>query len=225
MVRLCPRLISAPPVRRRVSLCGYGFPSGRSSSYCTRSPFALGIRYARSMARPLAAGTLGLLIALAASVHGPPGRLDPEIGPVSHVPLGARSWAHGVIVTVSSLPAGTGNANLNTATLDGDGALWLTGQAGIYGGLVADMEIKLFSAPRSRGPDGLATTPDSGVYLVSLAGATSGRLTSPAARSECWSRRRFRPAVNPHPQGIFAITPTSVGNRLPGRTSPCAVCG
>ena len=89
------------------------------------------------------------------------GHLDPATGDVRTIPLGAGSAPHGVItgpdgnawitdgglnaivrvdaatdeVTVFPLPADRRDANLNTAVFDGDGILWFTGQAGIYGRL------------------------------------------------------------------------------------------
>jgi virginiamycin B lyase len=59
------------------------------------------------------------------------------------------------------LPEGSGYANLNTATFDGQGILWFTGQSGIYGRLdPATGEVEVFKAPRGRGPYGITTTPN-----------------------------------------------------------------
>ena len=89
------------------------------------------------------------------------GHLDPATGTIREIPLGSRSAPHGVIVGPDGapwitdsglnaivrvdpvtdevkafpLPADRPDANLNTAAFDGDGTLWFTGQAGIYGRL------------------------------------------------------------------------------------------
>jgi virginiamycin B lyase len=115
------------------------------------------------------------------------GVLDPETGEARHIPLGSGSAPHGVIVgpdgaawitdsglnaivrvdaeteevEVYPLPSDAPNANLNTATFDGDGVLWFTGQNGIYGRFDPETEeMTVFSAPRGRGPYGITTTPD-----------------------------------------------------------------
>lgn len=82
------------------------------------------------------------------------GRLNPTTGQTHHIPLGVSSAPHGIIIgpdeapwitdgglnvivrvgpvteTVQTFPlfAGTGYANLNTATFDGQGTLWFTEQ-------------------------------------------------------------------------------------------------
>lgn len=126
------------------------------------------------------------------------GRLDPTTGAYHEIPLGQGSAPHGVIVgpddaawvtdggqnaivrvdneteevTVYPLPAGTRNANLNTAAFDGDGILWFTGQNGIYGRLNPDTgDIEVFDAPRGRGPYGITGTPSGDIYFASLAGS------------------------------------------------------
>lgn len=126
------------------------------------------------------------------------GRLDPETGEFHHIPLGTGSQPHGVIigpddaawvtdggqnaivrvdpeteaVEVFPLPDDAANANLNTATFDGNGILWFTGQNGIYGRVDPETgEVEVFDAPRGRGPYGIATTPDGDVYYASLAGS------------------------------------------------------
>jgi virginiamycin B lyase len=131
------------------------------------------------------------------------GRLNPQTGQTHHTPLGPGSAPHGVIVgpdgapwvtdsglnaivrvdpateevEVFALPAGAGNANLNTAAFTPDGVLWFTGQAGVYGRLdPAQGEIEVFSAPRGRGPYGITVTPDGSVYYASLAGNYLGRI-------------------------------------------------
>jgi virginiamycin B lyase len=73
---------------------------------------------------------------------------------------------------VETFPLNTSNANLNTATFDGDGILWFTGQNGVYGRLNPETgDLEVFDAPRGRGPYGIATTPDGEVYYASLAGS------------------------------------------------------
>src|SRR5215207_2522319 len=89
------------------------------------------------------------------------GWLNPKTGVTRHIPLGEGSAPHGVIVGPDGapwitdgglnaivrvdprtrrvkrfpLPADRAGANLNTATFDGRGTLWFTGQGGIYGRL------------------------------------------------------------------------------------------
>jgi virginiamycin B lyase len=126
------------------------------------------------------------------------GVFDPVTGETRHIDLGAGSAPHGVIVDaegtpwitdsglnaivrvdpeteaveVYPLPAEARDANLNTATFDGDGILWFTGQNGFYGRLdPATGEMEVFAAPRGRGAYGIATTPDGEVYYASLAGS------------------------------------------------------
>lgn len=131
------------------------------------------------------------------------GKLDPLTGQTRHIALGEGSSPHGVIigpdgmpwitdsglnaivrvdpateaVRVFPLPAGTGSANLNTATFDREGVLWFTGQNGIYGRLdPATGQVEVFKAPRGRGPYGIATTPGGSVYYASLAGSYIARI-------------------------------------------------
>jgi virginiamycin B lyase len=136
------------------------------------------------------------------------GRLDPTTGATRHIALGAGAAPHGVIVgpddlvwvtdgglnaivsvhpvteevRVFPLPEGTGSANLNTATFDQDDVLWFTGQNGIYARLDPRVgEVEVFSAPRGRGPYGIATTPNGSVYFASLAGSYVGRISLASA--------------------------------------------
>ncbi len=131
------------------------------------------------------------------------GRLDPNTGETIHIPLGAGSAPHGVIVgpdgaawftdgglnaivrvdpeteavELFPLPAGTGYANLNTTAFDGDGILWFTGQSGIHGRLdPATGALDVFNSPRGRGPYGIAASPDGAIYYASLAGSYLGRV-------------------------------------------------
>jgi virginiamycin B lyase len=129
------------------------------------------------------------------------GYLDPESGATRHIQLGSGAAPHGVIVgpdggpwitdgglnaivrvdpttdevRVFPLPDGSANGNLNTATFDAAGVLWFTGQNGIYGRLdPAVGVVEIFSAPRGRGPYGIATTPGGEFYYASLAGSYVG---------------------------------------------------
>ena len=125
------------------------------------------------------------------------GVLDPATGKFEEVALGPRSAPHGVIVgsdgaawitdggqnaivrydpktrqvRVWPLPADTGYANLNTATLDKQGRVWFTGQSGYYGRLDPGTgDIKVWKSPRGSGPYGITTTPAGEVFYASLAG-------------------------------------------------------
>lgn len=118
--------------------------------------------------------------------QGALGRLDPATGEVRQIPLGIGSAPHGVIVgpdggiwitdgglnaivrvdpvtekvDVLPLPEGR-SANLNTASFDNLGRLWFTGQNGIYG--MADPvsgKVRVWEAPRGRGPYGITTMPN-----------------------------------------------------------------
>jgi virginiamycin B lyase len=131
------------------------------------------------------------------------GRLDPASGETHHVSLGVGSAPHGVIVGPDGaawvtdsglnaivrvdpqteavqrfpLPAGTGNANLNTAAFDVNNVLWFTGQNGIYGSLdPATGSVQVYDAPRGPGPYGITSTPDGAVYYASLANSYVGRI-------------------------------------------------
>lgn len=135
--------------------------------------------------------------------QGALGRLDPKSGKTQHIPLGKGSAPHGVIVGPDGapwitdsglnaivrvdpkthavkrfpLPGNRGNANLNTATFDGRGMLWFTGQNGIYGRVNPGTgKVEVWDAPRGRGPYGIATTPSGQVYYASLAGNHIARI-------------------------------------------------
>ena len=131
------------------------------------------------------------------------GILDPKSGKVEFVALGSGSSPHGVIagedgapwltdggqnaivrvdpktreVKRWKLPEGSGYTNLNTAIFDRKGIHWFTGQSGIYGRLDPKSgDLKLFDAPKGRGPYGIHATPDGTVYYASLAGSYIARL-------------------------------------------------
>ncbi|HYG31778.1 MAG TPA: hypothetical protein VD810_02205 [Methylophilaceae bacterium] len=138
------------------------------------------------------------------------GILHPLSGKVEEFPLGNGSAPHGVIVgpdnaawitdgglnaivrfdpqqrTIKTwpLPKEATNANLNTATFDTRGRLWFTGQNGIYGRLdPATGAMKVWEAPRGRGPYGIATTPDGEVYYASLAGNHIARIDTESGKA------------------------------------------
>jgi virginiamycin B lyase len=133
------------------------------------------------------------------------GWLDPTTGETRHTDLGQGSAPHGVIVddagsawvtdgglnaivavdptglevTPYPLPDDYPDANLNTASFDGDGMLWFTGQNGIYGSLKPQSgEMVVYDAPEGQGPYGITTTPEGVVYYASLAGSHIARIES-----------------------------------------------
>jgi virginiamycin B lyase len=137
--------------------------------------------------------------------QGALGALDPNTGKVEQIPLGEGSAPHGVIVGPDGapwitdgglnaivrvdprtrevetfpLPEDEDYANLNTAAFDRAGKLWFTGQNGIYGRLdPATGEMRVWDAPRGRGPYGITATPDGAVYYASLAGSHIARIDS-----------------------------------------------
>ena len=134
--------------------------------------------------------------------QGALGRLDPATGEVIQIPLGEGSRPHGVIigpddglwvtdgglnaivrvdpkthaVKVFPLPIEE-FANLNTATFDGNGVLWFTGQTGYHGRVDPGTgKVEVWESPRGRGPYGIATTPSGEVYYASLAGNHIARI-------------------------------------------------
>jgi virginiamycin B lyase len=138
-----------------------------------------------------------------AQAQGTLGRLDAKTGKIVQVPLGSGSAPHGVIVgpdraawvtdgglnaivrvdaaTLAvkryALPQNRPDANLNTAVFDKQGHLWFTGQSGIYGELDPQHgSMRIFDAPRGRGPYGICVTPDGSLYFASLAGSYLGRI-------------------------------------------------
>lgn len=131
------------------------------------------------------------------------GRLDPQTGQSEQISLGKGSSPHGVVadangdawitdsgqnaivhvdaqrlgVEVIPLPREAANANLNTAVFDDDGVLWFTGQNGFYGRLdPSSRELKVWPAPRGKGPYGIAVAPDGGIWYASLAGDYLGQI-------------------------------------------------
>ena len=133
------------------------------------------------------------------------GVLTPADGKVELIDLGSGSAPHGVIIgpdrapwitdggrnaivrvdpitkLVRSwpLPADAANANLNSASFDGAGRLWFTGQSGYYGRLDPTTgTIRVWNAPRGSGPYGITTTPGGDIYFASLAGNYLARVDS-----------------------------------------------
>ena len=131
------------------------------------------------------------------------GHLNLATGEIRESKLGDRSAPHGVIVgpdgapwitdgglnaivrvdpvtleaTIYSLPADRAGANLNTAVFDPDGVLWFTGQSGVYGFLnPTTRAMRVFDAPKGRGPYGITVTPDGTVWYASLAGSYIARI-------------------------------------------------
>lgn len=200
-----------------------------------------------------------------AQAAGELGHLDPATGKTRHIRLGERSAPHGVIVGIDGapwvtdgglnaivrvdpktssvqrypLPAEAGWANLNTATFDGRGILWFTGQNGVYGRLDPRTgKVDMFDAPRGRGPYGICTTPDGSVYYASLAGNHIARidlvsgsatvLEPPAPRQgarRVWADSKGRLWVSEWNAGQVALYDPGTGRwrewRLPG-TNPMA---
>jgi len=131
------------------------------------------------------------------------GRLDPQSGATEQIDLGKGSAPHGVVagpngdawitdgglnaivhvdrerlgVEVIALPKEAAKANLNTGVFDDDGILWFTGQNGFYGRLdPSSHELKVWSAPKGKGPYGIAVTPDGELWYASLAGDYVGHI-------------------------------------------------
>ncbi|HEX9713658.1 MAG TPA: lyase [Actinomycetota bacterium] len=193
------------------------------------------------------------------------GLLDPRNGRVRRVDLGDGARPHGVIVgpdgdawvtdsglnQIIRVDAETfeierftlpgSSANLNTAAFDGDGVLWFTGQNGNYG-LVNPRNdaVRVFNAPRGRGPYGIAATPDGTVWFSSLAGSyiarvdgRDGRLevvdvpTSGGGARRVWSDSGGRLWVTEWFTGKLArYTPSTGGWHewdIPGNAQPYAV--
>jgi virginiamycin B lyase len=195
------------------------------------------------------------------------GRLDPATGKTTEIPLGDGSAPHGVIVgpdraawvtdgglnaivrvdsrthdvTTYPLPASSGYTNLNTATFDGRGVLWFTGQSGIYGRLdPRTRAMRVFRAPLGAGPYGIATTTKGQVWYASLAGShiarinvQTGKVTvlRPPTRDQgarrIWSDSRGRLWVSEWNVGKVARYDPATRRwrewRLPGQAQPYAI--
>jgi virginiamycin B lyase len=135
---------------------------------------------------------------------GTAGRLDPATGETVVVRLGEGAAPHGIIMGPDGaawitdgglnaivrvdpatsevrrfpLPPERAAANLNTASFDRNGALWFTGQNGVYGRLnPVDGSMEVWSAPRGNGPYGITTTPNGDVFYASLAGHHIARIS------------------------------------------------
>ena len=148
---------------------------------------------------------------ISAQGSGHLGILDPKSGKLEFVPLGPGSSPHGVIaagdgapwltdggqnaivrvdpktraVKAWKLPEGTGYTNLNTAIFDKAGIHWFTGQSGIYGRLDPKSgEMRVFEAPRGRGPYGIHATPEGTVYYASLAGSHIARIDAKSGAAQ-----------------------------------------
>jgi len=185
-------LAIAVPAAAQVSVQEYAVPAGHGIHDVWASPEA------------------GGPVWFSAQGSGHLGILDPKSGKVEFVALGARSSPHGVTagpdgapwltdggqnaivrvdpksraVKVWKLPSDSGYANLNTAIFDAKGICWFTGQSGIYGRLdPGSGEIKLFDAPKGRGPYGIHAAPDGTVYYASLAGSYVGKIDSQTGKA------------------------------------------
>lgn len=139
------------------------------------------------------------------------GILDPATGKTEHIALGKGSSPHGVIVgpdgaawitdggqnaivrvdaktravKLFPLPEGTPYANLNTAAFDAKGTLWYTGQSGYYGSVdPKTADVKIWPAPRGRGPYGICATPAGEIYFASLAGNYIARIDTTNGKAD-----------------------------------------
>jgi virginiamycin B lyase len=170
------------------------------------------------------------------------GILDPKSSRVDLVALGRGSSPHGVLLADDgaawltdggqnalvrvdpktravkrfTLARDSGYADLNTAIFDRGGVLWFTGQSGIYGRLEPKSgEMKLFDAPKGRGPYGIHATPDGTVYYASLAGSYVGRIdraTGAATVIEPPTRRQGARRVWSDSKGDLWVAEWNAGN-------------
>lgn len=200
-----------------------------------------------------------------AQAMGALGRLDPKSGIVRHIKLGENSAPHGVIIAPDGaawvtdgglnaivrvdpeseavkafpLPKGKGYANLNTPTLDANGNIWFTGQAGVYGKLdPRSGELTVWDSPKGRGPYGITTTPSGEVWFSSLAGnyiarveTSTGELdvvetpTRGAGARRVWSDSQSRLWVSLWNSGEVGLYDPSTKQwekwKLPGENARC----
>jgi virginiamycin B lyase len=123
---------------------------------------------------------------------------------------------------------------MNTATFDGRGVLWFTGQSGVFGWLnPKDGVVGTTEAPRGRGPYGIATTPSGDVWYASLAGNHIARIDTVTAEAtivepptegqgarRVWSDSRGRIWVSEWNAGQLGMHDPSTGEwrewKLPG---------
>jgi len=177
-----------------------------------------------------------------AQATGKLGILDPRSGKVEEIALGPNSAPHGVIVGPDGAPwitDGGQNAivrvdpktravrvwalgkdveyvNMNTLAFDAKGRVWFTGQTGYYGRLVpATNDIKVWKAPRGRGPYGIAATPGGDVYYASLAGSHIARIdteTGEATIIEPPTRDQGARRVWPDSQGRIWVSYWNTGH-------------
>lgn len=139
------------------------------------------------------------------------GIIDPAMGEVEHIELGANSVPKTVLegpdgnpwivdsglnaivrvqptlqeVEIWPLPEERANAGLTAAVFDADGLLWFTGQGGIYGRFdprTGDMAV--FDAPGGQGPYGITVTPDGDIYYASPGGHHIARIDRASGEAE-----------------------------------------
>jgi len=169
------------------------------------------------------------------------GHLNPANKQVTRVPLGTGSRPHGVIVGADGaawvtdgglnaivrvdgtsravqrfpLPANRAGANLNTAAFDGNGVLWFTGQAGIYGRLDPRTgQLQVFDAPGGNGPYGISAARSGDIYYASLAGSHIARIdtgTGAATRIDPPTSGQGARRVWPDSQGRIWVSEHNAG--------------
>lgn len=193
------------------------------------------------------------------------GWFDPKTARVELVALGPGSAPHGVIqgpdhaawitdggqqaivrvdwpsreLRLFRLPEGTPYANLNTCTFDGSGDLWFTGQSGVVGQVVPKTgQVRVWDAPRGRGPYGICTTPSGAVWYCSLAGSFVAQIDPKSGASRVvepptpgqgarrvWSDSRGRLWVSEWNSGQVSVHDPRAGTwrawRLPGENPRC----
>jgi virginiamycin B lyase len=179
------------------SLCGVLLAVAACAAMANGTPKYFDVAAGAAPHDVAAAPATGGPVYYTAQRSGKLGVLDPATGKYEEIPLGRGSAPHGVVVGPDgapwvtdsgqnaivrvdpksrevkkwTLPKETGYANLNTLTFDRKGRVWFTGQSGYYGRLdPASGDMKVWNAPRGRGPYGIATTPGGDVWYASLAG-------------------------------------------------------